>query len=69
MEDHNLLFGKRFFAGVGGARSAWVGARRATNFIYYEKGYKQVNEKKKSRDVCLAMKKSTTGQQCTQTRG
>ena len=43
--------------------------------LIMKKGYKQVNEKrfltksKGCRDVCLVMKKSTTGPQCTQTRG
>ena len=65
-----------------GSLQVWVGlvvrgwASRATNFTYYEKEYKQANGNKRfltkskgCRDVCLAMKKSTTGQQCTQTRG
>ena len=54
---------------MGGARSAWA---RTTNFTYrgtMKKGYKQVNKIKGCRDVCLVMKKSTTGPQCTQTRG
>ena len=60
-----------------GSLQVWAGlvvcgwARRATNFTYYEKKIqiKQrfLTKSKGCRDVCLAMKKSATGQQCTQT--
>ena len=42
MEDHQPAVR---VAGVGGARCAWVGTSRATNFFIMKKGYKQVNEK------------------------
>ena len=44
-------------------------ASTLTNFTYLEKGYRFLTKSKGCRDVCLVMKKSTTGPQCTQTRG